>query len=167
MAQSPIQNEVQSVVLTGTPTGGTFTLTYAGQTTGNIAFDATAGTVDTALEALSNIGAGEVTCTGGPLPGTPVVVPFSGTLASTNLALMTGDGALLTGGTTPAVSITETTKGYGAEKLAINAGIDALGAIMDTQLAAAGASDTEIHVIHDMLYALGSACADILRDQVS
>src|SRR3546814_16929381 len=33
--------EVQSVTITGTPTGGTFTLTFDGETTGPIDFDAT------------------------------------------------------------------------------------------------------------------------------
>lgn len=42
------------------PTAGTFTLTYVGQTTGNIAHNATAAAVQTALEALSTIGAGNV-----------------------------------------------------------------------------------------------------------
>lgn len=91
-------NEVQSLVLPSTPTGGTFTLTFSGQTTGTIAYNATAATVDTALEALSNIGAGDVTCTGGPLPSSPVLIEFTGALAGANQPLITGDGALLTGG---------------------------------------------------------------------
>lgn len=47
------------------PTAGTFTLTYAGQTTGNINHDATAAAVQTALCALSTVGTGnaEVTAT--------------------------------------------------------------------------------------------------------
>ena len=42
------------------PTAGTFTLTYAGQTTAGIAFDATPAAVKAALEALSTIAAGDV-----------------------------------------------------------------------------------------------------------
>jgi hypothetical protein len=45
-------------------TGGTFTLSYAGQTTGGLAYNATAATIQSALEALSTIGAGNVTVTG-------------------------------------------------------------------------------------------------------
>lgn len=45
------------------PTAGTFTLTYAGQTTGNIAFNATPAAVEAALEALSTVGAGNVEVT--------------------------------------------------------------------------------------------------------
>lgn len=42
------------------PTAGTFTLTYSGQTTAGIAFDATPAQVQAALEALSTVGAGNV-----------------------------------------------------------------------------------------------------------
>ena len=104
-------NETQTVAITGTPTGGTFTLSYGGQTTAAIAFDATAAAVDSALEALSNIGAGDVTTTGGALPGTAVAVEFTGALAGLDAALMTIDTTNLTGGTSPAGSVTETTTG--------------------------------------------------------
>ena len=42
------------------PTAGNFTLTFGGQTTANIAYNATPAQVQTALEALSTIGAGNV-----------------------------------------------------------------------------------------------------------
>lgn len=57
---------------------GTFTITYEDQTTGAIAFNASAATIDAALEALSNIGAGNVVCTGGTLETSEVQVDFSG-----------------------------------------------------------------------------------------
>jgi hypothetical protein len=104
-------NEIQQVAITGTPTGGNFTLTYAAQTTGNIAYNAAASAVKTALEALSNIETGDITATGGPLPGTPVVVTFGGSLAGTYVTAMTGSAAGLTGGTTPAVVVTTTEEG--------------------------------------------------------
>jgi hypothetical protein len=106
-----LRNEQQTITITGTPTGGTFTLTYNGQTTGNIAYNASAANVVTALEALSNIGAGDVTATGGALPGTPVVVTFANALAGANQPLMTANAAGLTGGTSPAVTVAETTPG--------------------------------------------------------
>lgn len=93
-------NEVQTVTLNNSPTYGTFTLTYSGQTTAAIPYNATAAQVDAALEALSNIGAGDVTCTGGPLPTTPVTVTFTGALANTNVAEMTATSSLYTGGYT-------------------------------------------------------------------
>jgi hypothetical protein len=107
------QSEVQTVTITGTPTGGTFTLTYSGQTTGTIAFNATATTVQTALRALSNIGSTGVNVTGGPGPGTPWAVAFAGALADTDVALMTATSSL-TGGTSPTVSVATTTEGLTA-----------------------------------------------------
>lgn len=106
-------NEVQSLAITGTPTGGTFTLTYSGQTTSALAYNATAAQVQAALEALSNIGAGDVSCTGGPLPGTAIAVQFRGALAATNVAQMTTTDSL-TGGTAPASAVTTTTAGVAA-----------------------------------------------------
>ncbi|MET7395612.1 hypothetical protein ABZS66_19190 [Dactylosporangium sp. NPDC005572] len=103
--------EVQTVTITGTPTGGTYTLTFNGQTTAAIPYNATAAQVKTALEALSTIGAGNVTTAGGPHPGTAVTVTFVGTLANTNVAQMTANSAGLTGGSTPTVTVTTTTAG--------------------------------------------------------
>lgn len=100
-------NEVQTVTLTGA-TGGTFTLTFGGQTTANIAYNATAAAVATALAALTSIGTGNVAVTGAA--GGPYVITFQGTLGNTDVALLTASGALLTG-TTPTVVPTETTKG--------------------------------------------------------
>lgn len=107
----PLSNEEQSVAITGGPTGGTYTLTYSGQTTGPIVYNATATQVRTALAALSNIGSGNVACTGGPHPGTPVAVTFTGVLAGTDVAQMTASSAGLTGGTSPTVAVTTTTPG--------------------------------------------------------
>lgn len=105
-------NEVQTVTITGTPTGGTFTLTFDGETTAGIAYNATASAVRSALEALSNITAGDVVVGGGPGPGTPFTVTFSGgDEAGTNVPQMTASGASLTGGTSPDVAVTTTTAG--------------------------------------------------------
>lgn len=100
-------NEVQQVATTGTVTAGTFTLTYSGQTTTAIAWNASAATVQAALIALSNIGPSDMVCTGGPLPATPVVCTFTGTLGNTNVAAMTSTDTL-TGGST---SLSTTTAG--------------------------------------------------------
>ncbi|WP_280498848.1 hypothetical protein [Nocardia cyriacigeorgica] len=100
-------NEIQSVALTGTPTGGTFTLAYGGNSTTGIAYNAAATAVETALEALPSIGEGNVAVTGTG----PWTVTFQGALAETNLPLMTANGAGLTGGTDPDVTVTETQAG--------------------------------------------------------
>lgn len=78
-------------------TGGTFTLTWSGQTTGALDWDATAAEVQAALEALSNIAVGDVAVTGGPLPAM-MTVEFGGVLGQSNVAQMTSTGASLTGG---------------------------------------------------------------------
>jgi hypothetical protein len=104
-------NEVQTVTITGTPTGGTYTLTFDGQTTGPIVFNATAAAVQTALEGLTNIDVGDVTAAGGPHPGTAITVTFQGQYAGTDVAQMTADDSALTGGTDPTVTVTTTTPG--------------------------------------------------------
>lgn len=105
-------NETQRITITGTPTGGTFALTFNGQTASAVARNASAANVVTALEALSNIAPGDVSATGGPLPGTPVDVTFAGAYEGVNVPMMTADGSGLTGGTDPAVTITTVTQGH-------------------------------------------------------
>ena len=102
-------NEKQSVTITGDPTGGTFTLTYSGQTTAAIPFDASAGEVQAALTALSNLRTGDVVVSG-PVGG-PYTVEFTNSLQATNVAQMTASGAGLTGGTSPSVTVATTTAG--------------------------------------------------------
>jgi hypothetical protein len=103
-------NEVQAAAITGTaPTGGTFTLTWNGQTTAPIAYNATAAAVKTALDGLSNLEVGDTTTAGGPLPGTAVSVTFQGRYAGGDQPKMTIDGSALTGGdetTLPVVVVT-------------------------------------------------------------
>lgn len=107
-----VVNEVQTVTITGTPTGGTFSLTYGGATTPALPYNATAAAVQTALRALSSIGSTGVTVTGGPGPGTPYVVTFGGTLGGINVPLIVAVGTF-TGGTTPAIAVVQTTAGSG------------------------------------------------------
>lgn len=97
-------NEQQSVTQTGA-TAGTLTLTYDEQPTAGIAYNATAATVQAAVEALANIGAGNVVCTGGPLGSAAVVVEFQGALAKADVAQMTTDSTGLTGGTASVATI--------------------------------------------------------------
>lgn len=115
--------DVQTVSITGTPTGGTFPLVFDGQVAAGIPYDATASQVQAALQALSSIGSGNVTCSGGPLPGTAVACTFAGTLATGERPLMlTGSGGL-TGGTSPAVSVAHTTRGLPTQTIALQPGI--------------------------------------------
>lgn len=101
-------NEVQLLTISGAPTGGTFTLTYSGQTTSAIPYNASASTVETALEALSNIAPGDVTVTGSA--GGPYTITFDGALGGSNVDQITATGSF-TGGTSPAITPTTTTPG--------------------------------------------------------
>lgn len=102
-------NEVQTISTTGVPTGGTFTLTFEAQTTGPIAYNATAATLQAALEALAIIGEGGVRCTGGPLP-TGIAVNFEAARAAENVGPITFTSSL-TGGSSPNVVVAQTTSG--------------------------------------------------------
>jgi hypothetical protein len=104
-------NEVQTVSITGAPGGGDFTLTFDGQTTANIAYNANATAVRTALEALPNVNAGDVTVTG---TNPNFIVTFGGARGGTDVPVMTKNEAGLTGGTTPDVVIATTTAGGSA-----------------------------------------------------
>lgn len=95
-AGSSTSNAIYRITLTGA-TGGDFTVTWDGQTTGAIAYNASAATVDTALEALSNIGVGDVTVTGSA--GGPWDIEFTGALANTEVVRPTITGTGLTGST--------------------------------------------------------------------
>lgn len=60
------------------PTGGTYTITYGGETTEAIAYDAPAGTIQEALNALDGVDPGTLIVTGGPLSLEPVLVSLFG-----------------------------------------------------------------------------------------
>jgi hypothetical protein len=96
-------NEIQQITVDAT--GGTFTITYSGQTTTAIAYNATPTVVRTALEALSNIAPGEVVVTGAD--GGPWTVEFAGTLGGINVAKMTTTGTSLTGGGGAVVTVVQ------------------------------------------------------------
>lgn len=99
-------NEVQKITLPADLTGGTWPITYKGQTTTPLAHNATNAAVRTALQALSTIGAGNVEVTGGHAAG--YVVTFTGDLAGTNIVQLTASGAdLVPAGTITIETVTE------------------------------------------------------------
>jgi hypothetical protein len=104
-------DEVQTITITGAPTGGTFTLSFGGNTTSALNWNATAAQVQTALQALPSIGAANALVTGGPGPGTPFTVEFTSAKGFASQALITKT-ASLTGGTSPDVVITEAQAGF-------------------------------------------------------
>jgi hypothetical protein len=98
----------------GTWTGGTFTLTISGAftgspvTTGPIPWNATNEQVRLAIQGVLPQ-AGSVLCTGGPLPGTPVVATFTGPLAGLPITVTLGVNSLT--GTAPVVTLVHTATG--------------------------------------------------------
>lgn len=104
-------NEIQRVTLGGAPTAGTFTLSFGGQTTAPIAYNDTASAVRSALEALQNIGVGQVLVAGGPGPNNPWLVTFRGSLAAKNVTQMTGNGSQLISTTAGTVTVATTQNG--------------------------------------------------------
>src|SRR3954452_23968408 len=96
-------NEVQAIRGTGNCTGGSYRLSFKGQQTGPIACHAdrtdpgTPGVVDSiqeALEALSTIGPGNVSVTGGV---SHPLVTFTGALGNADVPSLVADGSGLTG----------------------------------------------------------------------
>lgn len=83
------RSEVQAVIVEAT--AGTFTLSFRGETTTALAFDSTAAQVQSALEALSSIGAGAVSVEDG------FTVLFKGDLSEQALPQVQADDSALTG----------------------------------------------------------------------
>lgn len=113
-------DEQQKVTITGVPTGGTFTLTWVSPanvsgTTAAIPYNATAAQVQQALEDLAEILIGDVRVTGGPGPTSAWIIQFTGTYANLDVNLITSTSSL-SGGTSPAITITEEVKGGLAEE---------------------------------------------------
>lgn len=96
-------SRVQLVTITGTPTGGTFTLTLGGVTTAALAYNAAAATVQTAVRALGAPWAAATVTGSAGGPYTVTLSPVGGASAP-----ITANGAALTGGTSPAVVVTQT-----------------------------------------------------------
>lgn len=105
----PNVDTVQLVTLTGNPTGGHFTLAVGIDTTTSIAYDASASTVQTALDALGTVGAGGATVVGDN--GGPWQITFTEALAGQNVAAMLATNSL-TGGTSPGVVVDVTATGF-------------------------------------------------------
>lgn len=128
-------DELQTVTLTGGPTGGDFTLTFGGDTTAAIAYNAAASVVQAALEALASIGAGNVLVTGSA--GGPWTVRFTASLGQADQAQMTADGGGLTGGSSPDVDVTTTQEGSDFTTISSGFSLRLVGAILtfDTQQA--------------------------------
>lgn len=102
-------DEVQTITVTGSPTGGTYALdsTDGEGPTAAIAPNASAATITSRLEGI--FGAGNVIVTGSN--GGPYTVTYQGELADVNVAPLTLATNSLTGGSSPSVTLATTTAG--------------------------------------------------------
>jgi flagellar hook protein FlgE len=108
---TPAVQEVQTLTPDAVATAGTFTLTYNGEATGAIAYDATLGTIQTALESLSGVSAGDITVGGTTLDvAGNTTFTFANTLGDVNMISFDFSG--LTGPSQAGSTIAETTKGF-------------------------------------------------------
>jgi hypothetical protein len=97
------RNEVQQILFGGN-SAQKFKLSFAGEETPELAFDASAAQVQVALEGLAGIGAGNVSVAGGrSLQGdsSTYTVTFVGALAGADVASIGGAGNALVGARTP------------------------------------------------------------------
>lgn len=101
-------SEVQTVTLSGTTdVGDTYTLTYRGETTTAIAYDANAATIQSKLEDLSTVNSGDIAVANAPLSN-GMTFTFDSSLGNVDL-LMIDDSGLTSGPAT--ASIAQTTAG--------------------------------------------------------
>lgn len=106
----------QTINVPGTVTGGTFTLSFGGKTTGPIAYNADASTVQTALVGLASIGSGNISVSGGPGATAPFLATFAGSLANNPEPLMSVDSSALVG---DVASVTNTTTGVTSHEICV------------------------------------------------
>lgn len=112
-------NEVQTLSATGTVSGGTYTLSFDGQTSSSLNWNDNLATIQARLDAFA-AGAGQIVAAGGALPGTPVTLTYSGTaFAGSPVPLMTVNSASLTGG--GSYGIVQTTPGSGGSDKVLQA----------------------------------------------
>lgn len=109
------RSEVQTITISGTPTGGTFTLFFpigdeTSNTSTSIAHNATRDAIQLILENITSIGIGNVKVYGGPLPDTPIEIHFTGDLAYRDVPKLTALSAL-TGGTAPTITVVTSLSG--------------------------------------------------------
>ena len=106
-------DEVQTITFSATPSSGTFTLTYNGETTGLLAYNASAETVQAELVSVS--GFSGINVTGNVASG--FTVTFSGTAGRMAHPQITSNDTLLVGAT---ISHSTSTEGVDGDVLELN-----------------------------------------------
>lgn len=115
-------NEAQTITITGTPTGGSVTLSVLGQPV-VIPYNSNAAAVKTLIDtALAVYGTGyTVTVTGGALPALTTVTFDGAGVAGRDIGQISLVTNSLTGGTSPDVTLATTVPGYyGGERVTVD-----------------------------------------------
>lgn len=105
---------IQTLTVTGTPTGGTTLLTGQPINSGNpstilLPYNATAAVAQPLFDAV--YGVGNTIVGGGALPGTPLTVKFTGALSAQPITAIVVTTNSLTGGSSPVLAVTTSTTG--------------------------------------------------------
>jgi flagellar capping protein FliD len=100
--------EIQTLTLNSVATSGHFHLTYMGETTGEIAYNASTDDIKTALEALSTVSTGDITVGGTGLDQAGDTT-FTFLSSAGDVEMLSMDATALTGPSS--ISFAETTKG--------------------------------------------------------
>lgn len=102
-------NEIQRLTFSAVPVTGTWSITYNGQTTSSLAYNASTATIQTALNALSNLSG--VVVTGGY--SSYIQIEFAGTDGEKDHVMVSTANTLADGGSNPiTITPTEYQKGY-------------------------------------------------------
>jgi hypothetical protein len=118
IAVQPRRSEIQEIRVNAT--GGTYKLSFEGEETASLPFNASATAIQAALESLSAIGEGNVTVTGAG----PYHIAFVEDLADDDVPELLADSTGLTGGSHSVVIVTEV-GGSGPGSLYVSAGAGA------------------------------------------
>ena len=103
------RNEIQRLTPGGTISAGTYKVTFEGQQTAAIAWDATAALVQAALEDLSNVAVGDVIVSGGPTQTAFLTIQFTKNLGGIDRTQVSVQSSLT--GTNPTLSPSTPTAG--------------------------------------------------------
>jgi len=98
-------NEQQKITLSASPQGGSYRITFDGEETADISYDANAAAVQSALEALSNIGSGNVSV---GISGLEITITFTGSLGGANQPEVTVSSSTLCRNTIETLSLSAT-----------------------------------------------------------
>ncbi|MDA0921812.1 MAG: hypothetical protein O2945_22325, partial [Planctomycetota bacterium] len=99
-------NEIQELSLPATFNGVNFTLTFNGETTAALNFNATAAQIQTALGNLPSVTAGDLIARGGPLNTDPVSIEFAGAFARQDVSQITVNSAGLQNNEVQTITLT-------------------------------------------------------------